>query len=301
MNYTVVDIGTNSIKFLIAEVLNEDFRIIRDFGIVTGIGKNTGKTGRISTEQLDYTIKRIQNAVSSCPEYGSSKKHIVATEALRRAVNRNEVIRRLEETLLSKVEIISADEEIKYCLYAMKRFHGLNEACVIDLGGGSLDIAEWSGDLITSLSLPLGILFLYDEYIKNDPPTSDELHMVEKIVAQNLANHKFTSKTVVAIGATAKIISGMSNKKQSLDNKLVEVDSSELERLLGLLISMESNRVSEIYSVDLARAKLLPVGAVIYKSIFSLIMNKKFSVSGYGLRHGVLIGKFLKKNRTTSG
>jgi exopolyphosphatase/guanosine-5'-triphosphate,3'-diphosphate pyrophosphatase len=285
----VIDVGTNSVKFLLAEVKKGNINIIYDFGIVTSLGKDTKRTGIISEESLKRTLSKISTSLEKYPEFLSSSRKVVATEALRSASNRSKVLSELEALLCAKIEVITPDQEIRYCISAVSKYHALEEGVVVDLGGGSLDIGDWNKNRLRSVSLPFGILFLHDEYISGDPPTAAELSKVEDLILAKLINSKLEANNVVAIGATARIISNLSTEITTLDNKLTEVNTTELKRLIGMVTSVESSKISTNYSIDTVRAKLLPVGISIYKALFSIIGNDKFYVSGYGLRHGVLI------------
>lgn len=288
----VVDIGTNSVKFVLAAFNNGEVSILRDLGVVTGMGVDTLKTGIISRESAERTAVQIEEVFARHPEIKAARKRAVATEALRVARNRDEVLAKLGKVLGTRIEIIDARKEAGYCVAAVRRFHGLGGGLIVDLGGGSLEIADWNGANVCSRSFQLGILFMYDKHVRNDPPAVAELKRVSEDARRLIESCSFERQDVIAIGATAKIIAGMSSSRRDMGNGLVGVDVSELDGIYDIVMRLGSAELSRRYSVEQARARLLPVGVEIYRVLTSAAGSTSFCVSGYGLRHGVLIEEF---------
>lgn len=291
----VIDIGTNSIKFLLGSLVDGEIKIIRDFGVVTGLGREIRINGAISSGVICETGRIIEEVFKKHPEIAVSDKLAIATEALRSAKNKEEISDKLSKIISSPVTIISAAEEIDYCVKSIKFFHGLDRALVIDLGGGSLDLAEWSGDSINkTFSFPIGMLFLHSELVNSDPPTPDEIDRVRERVLNHLlsADSFSTSGTIVTIGATARIISNLTMAHKDEKTGLKVVFTAKLKPIVRTLLMKRSDDISREYNIDLSRSKLLSVGATIYMTIMEFLRAESFCVSRYGLRHGVLLKEF---------
>src|SRR5947207_394935 len=111
--YAAVDIGSNSVRMMAAEVTDGGTRILVQDRQVTRLGESVFRTGRISKEALDFLCANLARMTSVYGRLDVLGLRAVATSAVRDASNRQEFLRRTSIALGTNVEIISGSEEAR--------------------------------------------------------------------------------------------------------------------------------------------------------------------------------------------
>ena len=134
MRVAVIDIGTYSTRITIAEVEKNGFKILYEEGNITALGRGVKKTGLLSKEAMEETLKVLEKYKKLCGEFKVQKCLALGTEALRVAKNREEFLKRVRE-LGIELKVISPQEEGTYAYlgayYAVKP---KGKTCVVDQG-----------------------------------------------------------------------------------------------------------------------------------------------------------------------
>ena len=91
MKRAVIDIGTNSVKLLIAEVAGTDVRPIHEASKQTRLGKGFYETHRLQPDAISATAKAVAGFAAAARESQAASIRIIATSAAREAVNRDEL------------------------------------------------------------------------------------------------------------------------------------------------------------------------------------------------------------------
>src|ERR1039457_886168 len=167
-----IDIGTNSIRCIIAESSKEGkFKIIDDEKATVRLGERLAMTGVISPEALNRALEAILRFRKLL-----TGLHVeaVATSALRTAANGSELVAKLSGELGYEIRIISGEEEAELtAASALANFDmdGKRYA-MIELGGGSVEIVSACGNHVEEFySLNLGAVVMTDRFLKSDPIT----------------------------------------------------------------------------------------------------------------------------------
>jgi exopolyphosphatase/guanosine-5'-triphosphate,3'-diphosphate pyrophosphatase len=176
---TAIDIGTNTILMLIAD-LDDDGRIktIKDEIAFPRLGRGVDKSGVISQESIDRVLSVLKDYMKVSEMTGSEKIIACGTSALRDSRNGNEVITRIRQDAMIDVEILSGEQEAQWtflgALSGSPRSH--RHFVVIDIGGGSTEITLGNQNHVERrLSLDLGCVRLTERFLHSSPPTSEEL------------------------------------------------------------------------------------------------------------------------------
>jgi exopolyphosphatase / guanosine-5'-triphosphate,3'-diphosphate pyrophosphatase len=174
MRAAVVDVGSNSIKLLVADG-RPDGRLVEvrsqtlDVRISAGIGS---ARPRLSAEGSERGIAAIYNLVSEARGLGAERIVAVATSAVRDAENGGEFRAQVKASVGLELRILTGDEEaglIGRGLTTDPALQGLRDFHVFDLGGGSLECLSFrERNVEHEVSLPLGCVRL-TEMLVADP------------------------------------------------------------------------------------------------------------------------------------
>jgi exopolyphosphatase / guanosine-5'-triphosphate,3'-diphosphate pyrophosphatase len=276
-----VDIGTNTTRVLVGEAVPGGLTEILQQRVFTRIGKGMNPGAEIPREKIEEVARVVAEQVALARSVGADHVRVVATAAIRGAVNRDEFLAAME----IDVEILDGDEEARLAFLGATRTYpqelpGL--VGVVDVGGGSTEIAvgtvahgvQWCA------SFRVGSGFLADYYLHSDPPSAAELRAVrEHAVGVFEGLDVPRPDLAVAVGGSAASL-------RSLVGAVLEPET--LVHALRVLSGDTIASVAETYSLDPERVRLLPAGILILDAA-SHRLGKPLLIGRGGLREGVLL------------
>jgi len=139
----VLDIGSNSIHIVIAEITGEtQFEIVGRGKDMTRLGDETLKSGWLSRRKMEEGISVVQRFVQLARHRGVQRVLAFATAAVREASNGGEFADRILKQTGLKVRTITGDEEARLIYLAVRHFTDLSKrrALIVDIGGGSVEL-----------------------------------------------------------------------------------------------------------------------------------------------------------------
>lgn len=186
-NYAVVDIGTLKVKLLIASISkNGDLVEKNSSNTLTCFGCEMDENrGFVKEKFLRKTIDELRRCKQLISDMGVSEYRVVSTHAMRRAKNKDEILRRIKKEVGFNVENISQEEEAELFFKAvMKDFPKGKEYAVLDIGGGSVQILIGAQNKLNNIHMmQTRAQFLHDNFTKNsnDPKGFTTLKDIEKM------------------------------------------------------------------------------------------------------------------------
>src|SRR4051794_11034789 len=208
--YAAVDIGSNSVRMMAADVNGSETRVIAQDRQVTRLGESVFQTGQVSKEALDFLTATLARMSATYGRLDIAAVRAVATSAVRDARNQGQFLQRTSAALGTDVEIISGSEEARLIHLGVEaRWPRPKErTLIIDVGGGSAElIISHEAQLVDAVSKPLGAVRLNELFTKKDPPSAEDIHRMMAYIDEKLssfygdhANDKFDR--VIATSAT---------------------------------------------------------------------------------------------------
>jgi exopolyphosphatase/guanosine-5'-triphosphate,3'-diphosphate pyrophosphatase len=309
-----IDIGTNTFRLLIAEVRfipeknNYMIREIYSERIITRLGEGISENGMITERAITRSIFALEKFRDILSQYHVNDLSVVATGALRDAGNRDSFIKRAKQECGFEILIISGeDEAIKTASGMLIDIQLPETALLADIGGGSTElIFTRKRDPLLVHSLNLGVVYLADKYMKNDPPLGKDIELMKDEISHRIGlfndpfSKLFTESTVFM--GTAGTVTALA----SMALGLIEYDHGKIH---GTIISLENiknifSKISTITSKE--RIKHLPFeptrldiivpGTFILFKLMEDFGFQEVTVSNYGLREGMLLELYEKDN-----
>ena len=280
-----IDIGSNTTRLLVAERRDGGLRELMSQRAFTRIGKSIGKGGRIPGAKLAETAHVVATQVRMARELGAARIDAVATAAIRKATNRDELATAIAERVGVPLRILSEADEARLSFIGATRSLASpprESVAVVDVGGGSTEIAvgtmaagvEWWA------SLPIGSGLLSDGYLRTDPPAADELERARLHAAGAFEGLEVPATAeAVAVGGSATSL-----------RRLVgaELRHDALERSIHLLAATPVAEVARRFDLDPERVRLLPGGILIFDEL-SQRLGRSLQIATGGLREGVIL------------
>ncbi len=297
----VIDVGSNSMKLLVADVGDDgSFAVAADTTRVSRLGERLHRTGRLDGGAIDRNLDLLGVFLDTAREMGASPVAVVGTMALRSASNRVEFTSVARDRFGVNVEILAGDEEAR--LSSAGALSGLDlppgKACLFDAGGGSTEfIFVSAGEIERRYSLPVGVRRLTEEMLKTDPVSPGELADLVSRVNRELGDPPGGAATVVGIGGTVTSLASVMLGLEEYDPASIQgslLPRDEADRQVKLYAGATVEERKGIVGLLPARADVILAGVVIVSTIMGKLGADSILVSDRGLRHGVLIDRFVR-------
>jgi exopolyphosphatase/guanosine-5'-triphosphate,3'-diphosphate pyrophosphatase len=272
-----VDIGTNTTRVLVAEVAGGRFIEVVQQRAFTRMG--TGPM--IAPEKIAEVARVVAEQVKLAETAGAEHVRVVATAAIRAAVNRDEFL----AGMTCDVEVLDGPEEARLAFLGATRTLGRELpglVGVVDVGGGSTEIAVGTVEdgVSWSSSFLVGSGALADHYLRSDPPTRDELSAVRAHACDVLDTRAVPRvEQAVAVGGSAASL-------RRVVGDVLGPDS--LERAIAVLSGSPAAEVAERLSIDARRVRLMPAGILILDAAAQRL-GQPLQIGRGGLREGLLL------------
>lgn len=205
----VIDIGTNSIHMVLAEILPDaGFKILDRFKDITRLGNGVFAARRLSDEAMSRALGVLKTLVTLARNKGFDRIVAVATSAVREAQNGGDFVALILEQTGLRVRVISGTEEARLIFLGVKHSIALPDgpSLIVDIGGGSVELIAGNREgLIQGKSLKLGAIRLAEEFLSTTPPSESMLQALDHAVLAHLrdALGSFTVKKFHALIATS--------------------------------------------------------------------------------------------------
>jgi exopolyphosphatase/guanosine-5'-triphosphate,3'-diphosphate pyrophosphatase len=171
-----IDCGTNSIRLLVADVVDGvATELVREMRVVR-LGQDVDATGRLAPEAIDRTLAATREYAEIMASLAPTRVRFCATSAARDASNAAEFAAAVESIIGVPPEILTGDEEASASFVGATRGLGVDgNVLVVDIGGGSTELVEGRESVDWSTSLNIGSVRMTERFLPSDPPTEAEV------------------------------------------------------------------------------------------------------------------------------
>ena len=286
---SVIDIGSNSIRLVIYEGIARSPTVLFNEKMLAGLGRGIVSTGKLDPEAVKRAIDEFRRFRALSEQAGAESLHVIATAAAREAENGMDFIHRAEDILGVPIRVLSGREEAHYsALGVISAFHS-PDGIAGDLGGGSLELVEVSGETIgDGITLPLGGLRLQD-MAKGSPTAAARIARAEMKRAEFLSRGR--GRTFYCVGGTWRNLARLHMNATSYPLNVMhnyDMGVGSLDAFLSQVAEGDINRMTGFDRISKSRRALLPYGAAVLREIIDAMQPGKLVVSALGVREGYL-------------
>ncbi len=299
MRVAALDIGTNTVLLLIADVEGKSFRVMRDDHAIARLGEDVDRTHRISEAAYDRFISILRQHQKTIAQFNCERIIAAATSAMRDAENREEIIERTKRDTGIEIEILSGEEEARLTYrgaVAGMTFPPPNEGggvCVVDIGGGSTEISFGNGDVFESgVSLDIGAVRITERYFSSTPILPKAKETARSAIRKALDHPPAPSYSaplhrrgsmVIAVAGTPTTLAAMHQGLPAFDAAKVHgyiLTRQAIGEMMKILFSASTTELLERFPVvNKARADILPAGTLILAEVMDRLGAEQITVS----------------------
>ena len=283
MRYAAIDIGSNAVRLLIADIIEKEdettFKKNTLIRVPLRLGDDAFLDKIISPQKSEALLKTMQAFRHLMDVYQVEDYMACATSAMREAANGSELVKKIQAKANITLEIVQGQREanIIYSSHIEQHLERKKNYLYIDVGGGSTELSVFSdGDLVASRSFNLGGIRILDNQDKEETWTE----MKDWVKEQNRFH-----KNLIGIGTGGNInrLYKMANEKEGVPMSFIKLKS-----LYTHLSSFTLKERITVLGLNQDRADVIIPASEIYLTVMKWGGVKQIFVPRVGLVDGII-------------
>jgi exopolyphosphatase/guanosine-5'-triphosphate,3'-diphosphate pyrophosphatase len=303
MRVAAIDIGTNTVLLLVAEMHEGKLVAVEEHATITRLGQGVDKTRTLAPEAVERTNACLDRYAEIAKRCGVARTDVVGTSAMRDAGGGDSVRAHVKARFGVEARTISGDEEAR--LTFAGALSGLtlppgdagkeSRVVVFDIGGGSTEVVD--GDRSSRVihfahSYDVGSVRLTERHVRSDPPASKERDQVARAAADAFASvpSSVRGAPVVGIAGTVTTLAAVSLGMATYDGSRVHghtLSLEELERVVERLACVPLEERKTIAGLEPKRADVIVAGGLVALAFLRHVGAPSVVVSDRGVRWGL--------------
>jgi len=304
----VIDVGTNSVKLLVADVTGRQVAPVQEESQQTRLGKDFYETQVLQPEAVTRTAQAVAHLAGKARARQAAAIRVIATSAARDAKNPGDLVAAIRAAASLPTEIISGEQEAEWSFQGVStetRFAG-SSLLILDVGGGSTEfILGRDCHRFLARSFPLGTVRQLEKSRLSNPPTTAEyaasraaLHTylrdeVQPQLAAVLAGDALPAPLqLVGTGGTTSLLGRMELRLATFDREAIEGVQLSLARMQALrdqLWKLSLEERQHLPGLPANRADVILTGIAIYTAVMEVFALPSLSISTRGLRFAAVL------------
>ncbi len=295
MRRAAIDVGTHSVRLLVADVDHGQIRPVLRRLEITRLGEGLDLGRVLIPQAIGRTVQAVREFWRIAHEAGAESVVVVGTSAVREALNRSTLKRNLHPIPLV---VLDGDAEAELSFQGvLAGLKGLPDPLlVLDIGGGSTELVLGTGQrVVRKKSFPLGSVRLREQYLHSDPPADVELEALRREVLNCVRPHRTSLSgaiRAVGVGGTVTSLAAVDLSLDPYDPDRVHghvLSAARVNSLTRGLCTMPLALRQRIPGLQPERADVICAGAAILDTLLALFRLEAVVASESDLLWGALL------------
>jgi len=304
----VVDLGSNSFRLVVFLAGEGWWKRTDEIYEPVRIGEGMAASGELGEEPIGRALATLEVFAhfARASRLSHDAVDAVATSAIRDASNAEAFLARARAQSGLPIRVLSRDQEARYGYLAAVNSTTLSDGCVLDLGGGSLQLVRVRDRLAGgSGSWRLGTVRMSERFLPvNGPAKRKQLEALREHVAEQLAEADWLARgaedggarRLVGIGGTVRNLAAAAQRAAALPSNGVQgmvIEAEVLDELVERLAALPAAARASIPGIKPARADIILAGAVVVQGVLRAGGFAGLEATEAGLREGVFFERLL--------
>ena len=298
MTYLVaaIDLGSNSFHVTLVDTCETPYRVVSRAGEKIQLAAGLDDKGYLSQEAILRGLDCLQRLAPKLAKVAPNNRHVVATNTLRVAKNRDDFINQAEAILGVPIRVLTGEEEASLIFCGVVG-EVVDTSCqqlkklVIDIGGGSTELILGQYEPRRLQSFPMGCVAFSRQFF---PQRKIKQRYIQNAVeaAQNIIEKSSLSdlwdgwEVCIGSSGTLKALAALSALEEDGMAYLDLVSMAKIELKLLAFDHLDDIRLEGLRP---DRGEVLPAGYAILKGIMLGLNLDRIYFSTGALREGVLL------------
>ncbi|MDX8381617.1 MAG: Ppx/GppA family phosphatase [Ghiorsea sp.] len=304
MKKAVLDIGSNTIRLLIAEVSSHPYKKIHYQHHVARLGEGLQQTGLLGVDGKRRALDVFKEVTEVCSRFAVSPGNIkaVATAAIREATNGGAFVNQVLEEVHLHIEVISGESEAALALAGARL--GLpdeisEDMLLFDIGGASTEFNRViDGDLVDSLSQKMGVVRLKEQFMRKDPVSVEEYTAMKQHTCDSLDEVKAfwgenkLPKYLVGTAGTVTALAAIAQDLNIYDADKINgycLTKENFIKMRDCLLAKTNEERLLVPMLEKGREDVIVAGLAMVESLFEYWKYNQLITVDAGLLEGLLL------------
>lgn len=303
----IIDLGSNSFRMVVFASTGDSWEREDESSAAVRIGQGMAASGRLGESAMERALETLDTFTALCERHGLDEQSVdaVATSAIRDAENGQAFLEQVRARSGLEVRVLSREQEARYAYLAAVNSTSLTDGCVLDLGGGSLQLVRVAGRLSRqSGSWRLGAVRMTERFLGDEGPAKrSQLKALQAHVARKLERAPWLSSCssqLVGVGGTVRNLAAAAERAAGLPSDVVQgfvIEQVALDDLIGRLAELPAAERSRVPGIKQARADIVLAGALVIQGVMRCGGFDTLEVTGAGLREGIFFERQLARHQ----
>lgn len=300
MRVAAIDCGTNSIRLLVADVVNGVVTDVDRRMIINRLGEGIDKTGEFSSAALERTFAACDEYASLIRGLNAERVRFVATSASRDAKNRDIFIAGVLSRLGVAPDVISGEEEAALSFVGATAGIGARYEkpfLVVDIGGGSTEFVLGTTTPTHARSVNIGCVRMTERHLQGDPPTQDQIQAAISdidaaidVAAQTVPMHE--AATLVGVAGSVTTVAAIALGLDQYDSNRIHesvITIDQVQDITELLLAMPRHQRAAMGVMHPGRVDVIGAGSLVLARIMALTAAQQVVVSEHDILDGIAL------------
>jgi exopolyphosphatase/guanosine-5'-triphosphate,3'-diphosphate pyrophosphatase len=306
LRLAVVDLGSNSFRLVVFEARDGTWRRTDEIYEPVRIGEGMSATGELGKAPMARALDTLDVFAHFARASGLAKDAVdaVATSAIREAANSDAFLARARKLTDLPIRVLSREEEARYGYLAAVNSTTLADGCVLDLGGGSMQLVQVVGrHAHQSESWRMGAVRMTERFLPGaGPHKRRQLDELREHVAARLQKAPWLPRCgdrLVGIGGTVRNLAAAAQRADGLPSGGVQgqiISRATLGELIERLAALPAAERGSIPGIKPGRADVILAGALVVEGVLEAGGFDGIEATEAGLREGVFFERLLQHN-----
>ena len=300
----VIDIGTSSIRLLIAQPAPDgSMQTLESLRQEATLGEDVFTTGRISTSTTEACVTTLKGFSNVLKEYQISDPgqiRAVATSAVREASNRDAFIDRIYVGTNIDVEIIDQAEETRLTYLSAEpilqksKLSKTRPILVVEVGGGSTEVLLiYDKSLEFAHNYRFGSQRLQEMLARPHISGKQQRRLMETEIGRivDQINHNVPMEdrpNLILLGGEARFLVTQMGANPDPETQSTKLKTSDIAALTDKILEMSTDEIVKTYKILYPEAETLGATLLTYVMLARRCQTRNIYVAAQTLRDGIL-------------
>jgi len=299
----VVDVGSNTVHLSIIEA-ERGTPPLPNYSTKTRLhlAESVDENGALPADAIDRLVDSLRAATDTCERRDVDELRVFATAVIRDAANCDEVVKRIGKEADVELQLLSGEEEARLMYSAARRWFGWSSGpmVVLDIGGGSLEIASGRNELPSfAISYPLGAGRLTREWLPDARPSGRQIRELRDYVREEIrdavARSRWEGTPPFAVGTskTFRQLARLAGAAPGRAGPFVprSLDTGDVKHWEKALAGMRPRERARQRGVSKRRARQIVAGAVVARTVMRALNIEGVAICPWAVREGVILSR----------
>lgn len=300
--YLVIDIGSNTIRAVVFRIESGKLIPVLNKKYPAGLAGYIERDGRMSQEGVDLCIDVLSEIKILIDAFNFDGVYPFATASLRNITNTDEVLEMIEKACDLHVKVLSGKQEAFFDYYGSIQECACEAGILTDIGGGSTEIVLYSkGEALTTESIHIGSLNMYNRFVSGIVPNKEEIKMIQEEAVKHFETLSIEKgyegiDVIRGVGGTARAVLKLHNAIYHLSKSNNIYERSFLKKAMTIDWE-EKDNINLILKCAPERVHTLLPGMTILYAAAQYYDIKRIITGTHGVREGYLCYRLKKEGR----